>query len=446
MGMHSSAEKSVSNVFVMGLDRFHQDLLETIEDEGSDYQFLTLYKTSEIVHPPDLEYPSMEEMCEHAGRLFRNFPDSVDGVMGYWDLPTSLAVPLIARTYGLPGPPLEAVARCEHKYWSRLEQAAIAPELIGRFQVINPFDSDPLATVELDYPFWIKPIKSHSSFLGYYIDRPETLLAHLPRIREKIGIMGRPMNEFLAHVDLPDEIAEIDGYHCIAEELVSQGEQCTLEGYGWKGEITVFGVVDSIRAGLYNSSFSRYQYPSRLPETVQQRMIEATRRLMLGIGYEGGAFNIEFYWDPDSDRIRVLEINARISKSHSPLFLMVDGATNQKVPLHLALGRKPDFPHRQGEFDLAAKFMLRYFEDGLIEHVPTREDVEKIQQLYPEARIRILATQGTHLSDLDLQDSYSFEVAEVFLGGSNEQELLTKYQDVIERLGFRISPQRKVAR
>lgn len=430
----------MSNVFVMGLDRFHLDLLETIRDEDDEYQFLTLFEKSEIVHPPDLDYPTMDDICAHAKELFDNFVGTVDGVMGYWDLPTSLAVPLIARKHGLPGAPLEAVARCEHKYWSRLEQAAAVPDLIGRFQALDPFDDDPLAGLELDYPFWIKPVKSHSSFLGYYIDRPETLLEHLPTIREKIGIMGRPMNEFLGHVDVPDEIAGVDGYHCIAEELISQGEQCTLEGYGWQGEIEIFGIIDSIRTGRYKSSFSRYQYPSMLPQPVQQRMIEAAERLMRGIGYEGAAFNIEFYWDPDSDRIRLLEVNARISKSHSPLFLMVDGAPNQKVPLHLAVGRKPVFPHRQGEFELAAKFMLRYFEDGLIERVPTEADIEAIRERYPEVRIRVLATQGTRLGDLDFQDSYSFEVAEIFVGGSSQQELQAKYEDVVDRLGFRISP------
>lgn len=430
----------MSNVFVMGLDRFHLNLLKTIQDEDDEYQFLNLFDKSEIVHPPELDYPSMDNICAHAQQLFDNFTGTVDGVMGYWDLPTSLAVPLIARKHGLPGVSLEAVARCEHKYWARREQAAIVPDLIGRFQAINPFDDDPLAGLELNYPFWVKPVKSHSSFLGYYIDRPEAFLEHLPTIREKIGIMARPLNEFLAHVDMPDEIAEVDGYHCIAEELVSQGEQCTLEGYGWQGEIKIFGIIDSIRTGRYKSSFSHYQYPSMLPQPVQQRMSKAAERLMQKLGYEGAAFNIEFYWDPDSDRIRLLEVNARISKSHSPQFLMVDGAPNQKVSLHLALGRKPVFPHRQGEFKLAAKFMLRYFQDGLVERVPTEAEIKAIYERYPEARINILATQGTPLRDLDFQDSYSFEVAEIFLGGRSQQELLAKYDDVVDRLDFRISP------
>lgn len=435
----------MKNVFVMGLDPFHLKLLEEIEAD-EDYQFLTLYEESEVVHPPDLQYPSIDDMVAHARELFERFPDEVHGVMGYWDLPTSLAVPVIAGETGLPGAPVEAVARCEHKYWSRVEQEKVVPEMVPRFQAVNPFDDDPVGSITMDYPFWIKPVKAHSSFLGYYIDSPETLESHLPRIRDNIWIMARPLNEFLAYMDVPDDIAPIDGYHCIAEEILSKGFQCTLEGYCWQDEVTIFGVIDSIRSGKHNSCFSRYQYPSKLPENVQQRMIEAADRIMRHFGYDGAAFNIEFYWDSDSDRIRLLEINARISKSHSPMFLMVDGATNLKVPLELSVGKRPDFPHRQGNHKLCGKFMLRYFEDGLIERVPTEEDIAAVREKYPEAMVRVHATQGTNLSDLSLQDSYSYELADIFLGADRQKELLDKYEDVLQLLNFRIgSPGSEVA-
>lgn len=430
----------MKTVYVMGLDRFHLDLLKTIDDDNGDYEFHALYDKSEIVHPPELAYPSMNEIVEHARELFNMSPVRVDGVMGYWDLPTSLAVPLVASKTGLPGAPLEAVAKCEHKYWSRIEQRKAIPDMIGRFQAIDPFADDPLADLELDFPFWFKPIKSHSSFLGFYIDSRETFEQHLPQVREQIGIMARPMNQFLEHVDVPDEIAPIDGYHCIAEEIVSSGEQCTLEGYCWEGDVVVFGVIDSKRFGKYHSSFSHYQYPSILPVEVQERMIEAARKVMHHIGYEGQAFNIEFYWNPETGSIRLLEINARISKSHSPLFLMVDGVPNQKAVLDLALGRRPAFPYRDGDFLLSGKFMLRYFEDGIIERAPTGEDIAAVQEKYPEARIRVLGAQGTALSDLDFQDSYSYEVAEIFLGADNEDDLRVKYDEVRELLDFRIRP------
>ncbi len=397
-----------------------------------------------MVRPESGTYPSIDELRERAREIFAAAPGGVDAVMGFWDFPTTVCVPLFARDAGLPGPSLEAVTRCEHKYWSRTEQKKALGEMIPDFQAIDPFADDPAGQVRIRYPFWIKPVKAHSSFLGFFIDSAQALEKVIPEIREKIGVVARPFNEFLAHVDLPPEIAEVDGYHCIAEEIISSGVQATLEGYAWKGAVQVFGVVDSIRSGRHRSSFSRYQYPSKLPRRVQARMIEAARRLIRAIDYEGAPFNIEFFWDHRNDRIWLLEVNSRISKSHSPLFLMVDGATNQKVALDLALGRQPQIPYRQGRHKLAGKFMMRLFKDkigdGVVEAVPSQEDLDRIAEAYPEARVDLLVKEGTRLSDLSFQDSYSYEIAVVFLGADRQKQLLDRFKRVEEFLKFDIRP------
>ncbi len=397
-----------------------------------------------MVRPESGTYPSIDELRERAREIFAAAPGGVDAVMGFWDFPTTVCVPLFARDAGLPGPSLEAVTRCEHKYWSRTEQKKALGEMIPDFQAIDPFADDPAGQVRIRYPFWIKPVKAHSSFLGFFIDSAQALEKVIPEIREKIGVVARPFNEFLAHVDLPPEIAEVDGYHCIAEEIISSGVQATLEGYAWKGAVQVFGVVDSIRSGRHRSSFSRYQYPSKLPRRVQARMIEAARRLIRAIDYEGAPFNIEFFWDHRNDRIWLLEVNSRISKSHSPLFLMVDGATNQKVALDLALGRQPQIPYRQGRHKLAGKFMMRLFKDkigdGVVEAVPSQEDLDRIAEAYPEARVDLLVKEGTRLGDLSFQDSYSYEIAVVFLGADRQKQLLDRFKRVEEFLKFDIRP------
>ncbi|MFO8152417.1 acetyl-CoA carboxylase biotin carboxylase subunit family protein [Thioalkalivibrio sp.] len=433
----------MKNIFVMGLDDFNLKLLETI-DEGGEYRFQRLFQYSEVVRPESGTYPSIDELRERAREIFAAAPGGVDAVMGFWDFPTTVCVPLFARDAGLPGPSLEAVTRCEHKYWSRTEQKKALGEMIPDFQAIDPFADDPAGQVRIRYPFWIKPVKAHSSFLGFFIDSAQALEKVIPEIREKIGVVARPFNEFLAHVDLPPEIAEVDGYHCIAEEIISSGVQATLEGYAWKGAVQVFGVVDSIRSGRHRSSFSRYQYPSKLPRRVQARMIEAARRLIRAIDYEGAPFNIEFFWDHRNDRIWLLEVNSRISKSHSPLFLMVDGATNQKVALDLALGRQPQIPYRQGRHKLAGKFMMRLFKDkigdGVVEAVPSQEDLDRIAEAYPEARVDLLVKEGTRLGDLSFQDSYSYEIAVVFLGADRQKQLLDRFKRVEEFLKFDIRP------
>ncbi|RFF26858.1 MULTISPECIES: acetyl-CoA carboxylase biotin carboxylase subunit family protein [unclassified Wenzhouxiangella] len=433
----------MKNVFVMGMDPFNQELLETISDsrDGDEkYRFHCLFDYSEIVEPEDGEYPSLDDLRKRAKSRFAEVEGGPDAVMGYWDFPTSGFVPVIAHDAGLPAQPLESVGRCEHKYWSRLEQKAVLPDMVPNFQALNPFADDPVADIRINYPFWLKPIKSHSSFLGYYIKTPDDLRSHLPEIRDNIGIFGRPFNEFLSLLEMPEEVEAVDGYHCIAEEIISSGTQATVEGYCWNGEIQIFGVIDSIRAGRHHSSFSRYQYPSKLPPEVQERMIGAARQVMRQFDYDQGTFNIEFFWNKADNSMKLLEINSRISKSHSPLFLLVDGATNQKVVLDLALGREPEFPHRRGDYSLSGKFMMRVFKDdisdGVIKRVPDKDDMERVKQAFPHTYIHLLAEEGMRLSDLNFQDSYSYEIAVVFVGAHSQKELLDHFDEIEKLLPF----------
>jgi len=62
------------------------------------------------------------------------------------------------------------------------------------------------------------------------------------------------------------------------------------------------------------------------------------------IEFDNSPFNIEFYYESGSGKVRMLEVNARCSKSHSPLFEMVDGTSNKQAMVDVALGRKPLFP------------------------------------------------------------------------------------------------------
>lgn len=426
------------DIFVVGLEPFNLELLRTIR--GADRcAFHPLLAYPDVTRPPG-GYPPFDDLLGKARRQLDAHPGRVDGIIGYWDFPTTGIVPLLRSERSLPTATPAAVARCEHKYWSRLLQAEVVPELVPRFQAIDPFAGDPLASLELEFPFWIKPVKAHSSFLGFRVHDRDELAEALALTREHIGRIAATFNEFLAYVDLPDDIAAIDGHHCIAEQLISRGRQCTLEGYACRGEVEVYGAVDSIRSGRHRSCFARYQYPSALPRRVRARMIAATRTVLTHIGYDNAAFNIEFYWDPQRDSIRLLEINTRISKSHAPLFWLVDGASNQQVPVELVLGRRPEMPVRAGEHRLAAKFMLRVHEDAIVERSPDETDLRALRARFPEARARVLAPAGTRLAHMTFQDSYSFEIAEVFLGADSRAELIARGREAERMLDFRVRP------
>lgn len=422
------------NIFVVGLDEFHLRQLTSLQHAGK-YRFHQLMSYEEIKCGETLP---IREFLEFAHQALISFEGEVDAVVGFWDFPVSTVLPIIRQDVGLEGPTLESVLKCEHKYWSRLLQAKVVPEHIPRFARIDPFQDNVIEQCDLPYPFWLKPVKSVLSHLGFLIENRDAFKASLAIIRENIERYADPFNVILNKADLPPEIREVDGYHCIAEGLISKGRQCTLEGYVYAGEVHVYGTVDSIRGGRLQTSFTRYQYPSTLPQQVLDRMIEATKKTLLCTGYDNAPFNIEFYWDEEADTISLLEINTRISKSHCPLFKMVDGEYHHAVMIDIALGKRPDFPLRKGPFKVAAKFMLRRYEDGYVRSVPNQEAIGKVKQTFPGTDVVIGVREGMYLSDLRDQDSYSYEIADLFMGAASEKELLLNYQIALSMLPFNI--------
>ena len=419
------------DVFVVGLDDFHRRQLETLP-RARECRLHGLFSPSEVKESP----AAMRRLLNEGVRRLQNAPDGVDAVVGYWDFPVSLALPLMRQALGLSGPSLTSVLACEHKYWSRLEQSRVAPEHVPAFCPIDPFADDPLLQLTLDFPIWLKPIKSSVSCLGFRVDDREQFRRAIAATRRGIGRLASAFNLVFNRAEVPREVAVVDGYHCIAESLISAGAQCTLEGYVHRGEVYIYGTVDSHREGPAGSCFSRYQYPSELPGPVQARMANLARQIMSRIGYDEAPFNMEFYWDADGDRIWVLEINTRISKSHAPLFHLVDGRYHHEVMVALGLGRRPDMPQRQGRFGCAAKFMIRHYVDAVVTRVPLAAELAMIEARYPEVIVSVAVRRGTQLSKMQNQDSYSFELATVFVGADDRAALEAKFRQVCAELRF----------
>jgi biotin carboxylase len=173
---------------------------------------------------------------------------------------------------------------------------------------------------------------------------------------------------------------------------------------------------------------------------IQKEMIAATERLLTYIGFDNSPFNIEFYWDEEHDKIWLLEVNTRISKSHCPLFCYVDGLSHHLVMVELALGRKPVFPHRQGPYRYAAKFMWRVYADAIVKRVPTEQEIRAISERISGCQIQMHIHEGMLLSELSDQESYSYEIAVIFLGCDSQQELLDKYQLIQQAMPLELVP------
>src|SRR6056297_3841299 len=315
------------NVFVVGLNDLNAERLKRLRDI-EDVAFHPLLTPEEVSETQEFDIPAM---LADAEKTLDAFDGSIDAIVGYIDFPVSTMLPLLCKKYGTRNASLESLLKCEHKYWSRKVMAEVIPEHVPKFTAFDPFDDYALSQIGLAdprFPFFVKPIKSSGSRLGFRIDSPEDFDHATEKFRAEIGLISEPFNFVLDQADLPAEIRAIEGHYCMAERVIG-GRQCTVEGYVHDGEVTLYGTVDSIRYPQV-LSFFYYLYPSTLPRRIQDQMNEITRTVMSHIGYDNAGFNIEYYWDEVQNKIWLLEINTRIAQSHCDLFEMVDGVSHQQ--------------------------------------------------------------------------------------------------------------------
>ncbi len=422
---------------MIGLDDFGRGLIDELR-ESSRYDIHQLLPTEAVVKADSYDY---DQLVADADAQLGDFDGTVDGVITWWDFPSSGLVPVVGELWDVYGPTLSSVLKLEHKYWSRLVQRGVAAEHVPAFAVFEPDDTEALEAITnqgVTFPFWIKPVKSVASFLGFRIENEQELREAQQIIDAEIDQYGDPFQQALDHIELPPDIAKIGGRACIAEDIIS-GRQCTLEGYVSFGEPVVYGVVDSIREDNM-STFRAYQYPSQLPTPVQRRMAEIAGDVIVQSGLDHACFNVEFFYDEAQGQLWLLEVNTRLSLSHCDLFAKVDGATHQRALLDVALGREPRMPYRLGRYPVAAKYFLRAFEDGTVTRAPGEQELAELAERFPAARLEIDVAEGDRLSEaLSVQESYSFELGRVWFGADDHDDLERRFEQIQQLLAFEIA-------
>lgn len=418
------------NVFVLGLDEANLDVLQAMPGA----QDLTYHQ---LLTQDDLQagQVSVPDLLDRAEAQLDSFTGSIDAIVTYWDFPATMMVPILCRRRGLPAASLESVVRCEHKYWSRLIQSRVIDSLPA-FGLLSLDAEPPQLPTGVAYPAWIKPVESASSEGAYYIENADQLAQTLPFAREDVVRLGQPFEDVLAMLTLPPEIEQVGGTAYMAEEA-AQGQQVTIEGFISDGVLEVYGLISSIPYPD-SASFLRYQYPAQMPDDVFDNMVEVSNQVIKASGLTNSTFNIEFFWDPDTHRLRLLEVNARHSQAHATLFEMVDGVTNHYAMIALAMGRRPRSLAREGAYPMAGKWFLRHFSDGVVRRVPSAEEVAAFEARVPGTTVNIAVTDGARLSEGHGEDSYSFALAEIVTGGTDEADLQRKYDDFRQALPFEI--------
>lgn len=422
-----------ANVYVLGMTDLHRAELATVPD-ADNLRFHDLLGYERLVLDTDYD---LESLLAQAREELDRAGGSVDAIVCHWDFPSSVIGPILAAERGIPAPSLRSLLTCEHKYWSRLAQAEVIPEVVPAFCSFDPFAEDVRAQIDLDFPFWVKPVKAHSSNLGFAVHDQAELDAAVDRIRGEISDVGDAFNQALSRVDLPPEVEAADGNTCLAEQIVS-GIQAAPEGTVHDGRYQVHGVFDMLKDDA-GTSIARLDYPAgTVPDDVQQRMIDLTGRYLTHIGFDNGAFNAEYMWDAQTGDLWLIEVNTRISQSHSELFILVDGASNHEVAVDLALGREPRMPHREGRYAVAAKCELFHDVDGVVRGVPGEAEIAAVTDRFPGARVALGVEPGDRLSQVPHQDSYRYRLGHVYLGGEDREDIARRHAQVAAMLQFDI--------
>lgn len=416
------------NIFVLGLDDANLATLERIPRADS-YRFHPLLSISELQEGE----VSVDDLAARACAVLDSHEGSIDAIVGYWDFPVSTLVPILGRRYGTRTTSLESVVKCEHKYWSRLEQQKAIDEY-PPFGRVDLESDNPRPPDGVRFPMWLKPALSYSSELAFGVTDMTEFREAVDEIREGISRVGKPFDTILGLLDLPPEMAGVGGQVCLAEESM-KGIQVAVEGYVRGGVVTVYGVLDSINYPE-SSCFLRHQYPSTLPPQVVHRLHEVSKRTMRQIGLESATFSIEYFYDPATGDISLLEINPRHSQSHAEMFEYVDGVSNHHRMICLALGDDPAVRGGRGDYRMAAKWYFRWFGDGTVHCVPTPGEIAGIEKEIPGVRIDVVPSEGQKLSALPQQDSYSYELAHIFTGGDDEEDLRRKFDRCVAALGL----------
>jgi hypothetical protein len=234
----------------------------------------------------------------------------------------------------------------------------------------------------------------------------------------------------------------VPGGHFLAEGVL-HGAQATVEGYVHGGTPTILGVVDSVlQPGT--GSFLRFDYPSRLPSQLQERLQRTAAAAALALGLEETLFNVEMTADPATGRTGIIEVNVRMCGQFADLHQKVDGTSTYEIALDLARGRTPRFSTGGGAWAAAASVPLRVFAACRVERVPPPETVSRLEAAPGDPLVWLECGEGDRLEDFEsLDDGHSARYGVINVGGSDAEDAARRAAGIAAELDVRFGSPRQ---
>ena len=310
-------------------------------------------------------------------------------VISHHELYGALLAALVAERLGLPGPGVQAVLACHHKGYMRRILQRVCPEAnlraatvdVSAFRTQGMLPSAPALLRGQAFPLYLKPVRATFSVLARSLEGPaawDTYFSQLARDRWVTERLLVPFETVLQSY-LPEAGSS---FEFLAEEPVWHS-QYNLDGYVDGSGTHLLGVVDAV-SFPGTQAFQRWEYPSRRPAAVKDNALTIARRFLTEVGFERGFFNMEFFYDPASKKISVIEFNPRLSSQFSDLYRMVSGVDPHAMALAIAQGQDPRVvPTVKPTARVAASLVWRAFDPQEIPRVPPRGALRRLAAAFP---------------------------------------------------------------
>lgn len=344
----------------------------------------------------------------------------------------ALAAAMLAERMGWPGTPVAAVLACQHKWHARQVLEKVAPEANTPFGLLESRYGDPVPD-NLSYPRFVKPIKAAFSVLARVVHDRDELMALTRFGFWELWVIRHLVEPFERVVQA--RLPEAGTAHRMLLEEPVHAPQYNLDGYVFAGELRPLGFVESV---MYpgTQAFMRFDYPCQLSALGREKALDVARRFLSAVGFKHGLFNMEFFYDPVTQKVTVIEFNPRMAAQFSDLYGRVDGIDLHRVALELAFGRDPaSLPRTEPSGGAASSFVYRCFDPADRPLLPSAAQQAVLAERFPDALLFCFAkAPGQIARDFKWLGSYRYGI--LHLAGRNPQDLRERCAEASALLGW----------
>jgi biotin carboxylase len=356
------------------------------------------------------------------------------GVVSHHEQFGALAAALVAEELGLPGATPESVLAAQHKLFAREVLQKVAPEANVGFASLDVAYGDDIPH-GLSYPQFVKPVKAAFSVLAREVKNRDELRAHTRFGRRELWVIRRLVEPFERVMKQRMPQANTAHRMMLETPVPLDTPQYNLDGWVFDGKAQALGVVDAV---MYpgTQAFMRWEVPSRSAPSVQQRALDVAQKFLTAIGYAHGFFNMEFFHDPLTDKLSVIEFNPRMASQFADLYRRVQGRDAHAMSLALALGQDPaDVPRSAPTAGAAASQVYRSFDPQALVTMPTPAQQAEVLRRFPDALLFSYA-KTAHAVQRDFKWLGSYRHGIVHLGGRDAADLRERTEQASRLLGW----------